>query len=568
MKKTLKRIIMNTIKPFYLFLYTACVLSIHSFTYSITNIPPSENGTADVESIHFRDDFDDPFSDDSFSFDDDPFISEFLDTVGAETLTRQVDPEAIIDFLLGFGAIDLLQENLFLRTNPLNKRSILDEQIFEPDRATFPGKWVVGAHVFVWKMGRANFTKKSTNLSSYLALTQSTLLEQLKKNFGTFTSIDFAKVFSLFQNMTIEEHRVGFMFHMMRMWNDTTFRILMPVYYYERNFSFTEKEQDAVDAEFGVLEEEEQERFRKAHFISDKFGLGDTRLELSRQVVQRPSFSLVVGGQATIPTAFTWGKGLKGSSFRKPSTVPTFDFDDLFELLEDQTEGTEKAFELLEDFFLGALDRISANLLDTKLGNDGHLGIGIFIRGKTPLTSFIKRPWAHRITLTNRISIEYLTPARAKRFFVNKINEKEFEKRNFESPNEAAENLTFLEEKFVEKFFLRAFDTKIQPGIIFRWTSKVHHQGNVWGWSLGSDLWVQDKEKFRSIKASNKALSEIDIAKAKPPIAWQSKILGGIHYKIKRPRRTWFLSLNADGTVGSRGIGKTFGISFNFEASF
>ena len=562
---------MNTIKPFYLFLYIVCVLSIYSFAHSTINTP--DNGTTDVESIHFLDDFDDPFSFD----DDDPLISEFLDTVGAEILTRQVPPFEIVTFLVTkLGAIELLQEDLFLHTNPLNKRSMLDEPIFVPDRATFPGKWVVGAHVFAWKMDRANFTKNSTNLSSYLALTQPTLIERLQNTAGKLKdlfqdpqfNIDIEKVFSLFKNMTIEERRGGFMFHMMRVWHDTTLRIFTPVYYFERNFFLTEKEQEAVEAEFGALEQEEQERFQKAHFISDKFGLGDTRLELNWQLVQRPSFSLVVGGQATIPTAFTWGDRLKGSSFRKPSTFPIFDFDNLFELAEDQTEEkVEKAFELLKDFFLGALDRISANLLDTKLGNDGHLGIGIFMRGKTPLTSFINRSWAHRITLTNRISIEYLAPAHAKRFFVNKINEKEFEERNFDKPDEAEDNLTFLEEKFVEKFFLRAFNTKIQPGIIFRWTSKAHHQGRVWGWALGSDLWVQDKEKFRSIKASDKILSEIDIAKAKPSIAWQSKLSGSIRYKIKRPRRTWFLSLNADGTFDSRGIGKSFGLSFNFEAS-
>ncbi len=368
--------------------------------------------------------------------------------------------------------------------------------------------------------------------------------------------------------MTVQERQGGFMFHLMKEWRNTTFRLLTPIFYYERNFFLTDEEREAVEAEFGALEEDEQEAFQKAHFISDRGGIGDTRIEIDWDAIQRPSFSLRAGGQITIPTAFTWIKRLKGSTFPKPSTFPIFDFDELFELAEQQTEeNTQKAFTLISDFMLGSLDRLAANLLDTKLGNNGHLGIGAYIRGKTKLSSFIKAPWAQRITFTNRISVEFLAPANEKRFFINKINEKEFE-RNFEDNDKSVENLTFLEQKFIEKFFLRAFDTKIRPGIIFRWTSKAHYQGRKWGWNLGSDLWVQDKETFRSIKTSDKILNQINITKAKAPLARQHKIFGSIVYKFNRPRRTWFISLNGDGTYSNRGIGSSFALSLNVEASF
>lgn len=562
---------MNISKTFGFILNGMLALCIPSFCYTMSE---DQQKTLDIESTHFLDDLEDPFLDID---DDDPFISEFLDTVGAEQLSRVVNPRNIMNLLNQIGAVDLLQEDFFLRTNQLNKRSPLDEPLFEPDRAEFPGNWVVGAHVFARKMNRANFTAKSTNLSSYLALKEPTLLDRLQNSIDELRdllgdprfNIDFVKIFSLFENMTVEERRGGVMFHLMKKRHNMTFRFLVPIYYLERNFFLTEPEQRAVEAEFGALEPEEQERFQKAHFISDKFGVGDSRLEIDVKVLKRPSFSLRVGGQTTIPTAFAWGKGFKGSSFPRPSTFPTFDFDELFELAEEQTEeNAQRAFVLLNDFFLGALDRLAANFTDTKLGNDGHVGIGIFIRGKTKLSSFINKPWAQRIALTNRISLEYLTPAHEKRFYINKINSKEFDKRDFENLDNAVENLTFLEEQFVKKFYIRAFNTKIQPGVIFRWSSKASYQGRKWGWNLGTDLWLQDKETFNSIKASDQILDEINVSKAKPPMAWQSKILGSVVYKLKHQKRIWYLSLNADTTYSRRGIGKDYALSFNFEASF
>ena len=560
---------MNIYKLFRLILFSIFTLNLYFFCYSMEENPILAEGDS-----HFLDNIDDPFD---FLDDEDPFIAEFLDTVGAEQLTRQVDPIGIIDLLNGIGAVNLLLEDFFLRTNVLNKRSPLDEPIFEPDRAKFPDDWIIGAHVFVRKTDRANFTSDSTNLKSYLALKEPTLLDLLQNSIDKLRdllndpllNIDFRKVFSLFENMTVEERRGGFMFHLTKKQHDMTFRFFVPIYYRERNFFLRKKEQKAVEAEFGVLEKKEQERFQKAHFISDKFGIGDSRFEFDVKVIKRPSFSLRIGGQATIPTAFTWGKRLKGSSFPRPSTFPVFDFDELFELAQKKTpENTERAFTLLSNFGLGALDRIAATLLDTKLGNDGHIGLGIYLRGKTPLSTFINQPVAQHIKLTNRISVEYLTPANEKRFYINKINSKEFEKRDFKDNYKAVENLTFLEEQFVKKFFLRAFNTKIQPGVIFRWTSKAHYQGRKWGWNLGTDLWVQDKDKFRSIKAPDTALNEIDITKAKPPMARQSKVFGSIVYKLNRPKKTWYFSVNGDTTLNRRGIGQDYALSFNFETSF
>jgi len=532
------------------------------------NLDTTSN-TENNQSFNFDNDF---FFDD----DDDPFINEFLDTVGSDLPTRKIDPSDIINLLCEIGAKEILKTDFFLHTNRLNQRSLLDEPLFEPDRCSFASSWVIGAHIFARKKDRSNFTFRSTSINSYLALSEPTLLDRIQNTINLIRNllnepqfnIDINKIFSLFARTAVEERRGGFMFHIMRQWQNKTLRVLFPLYYLESNFSLFNAEQDAIAEEFGALNQQEQDNFKKKHFISDELGLGDTRVELDFDLIEKESFLIRLGTQATIPTAFTWGSGLKGTSFPQPSTFPVFDFNTLFRLAENPTkESAEIVFRLLSKFFLDALDRISANLLDTKLGNGGHFGLGIFLRSKVPLNSLIKTSWAQNLTYANRISVEYLFPATQKRFFINKIDQKKFE-RDFFDTSKAQENLTFLEEKFIERIYLRAFDTKIQPGVILRWTSKLCHQGKRWGFNIGTDFWIQDKEKFRSIDASQKTLAQIDIAKAIPPVAYQGKVFGSIVLKIERLQQVWFITLNTDGTASNQGLGQDYGVSLNIETNF
>src|SRR5204862_2274897 len=127
-----------------------------------------------------------------------------------------------------------------------------------------------------------------------------------------------------------------------------------------------------------------------------------------------------------------WGTGFLGSSFPKPSTLPTFDLDPLFNAIENPSAITEEAaFNSLRDFLLDSFDRLAANLLDVKLGNNRHLGLGAYIRTKTPLRAYMNNSFAEKIKLTNRISVELFLPATEKRFYINKISEQAFNERNF-----------------------------------------------------------------------------------------------------------------------------------------
>lgn len=551
------------------------------FCYTYSSILPFQDlshDTADASdtteySVEMRD-----FDFDGASFDEEDdymFMNEYLDTTGMDHISRAINPVEVMVILNLLGVPAILQEPLFLHTNILNKRSLLDQPIFEPDRAEFPGKWVVGTSAFARKTTRSNFTRGSDKLKSWLALTEASLIGKLETTIENANilspgvDVDIAKIFSLFENMTVEERQVGFMLHCMKRWRNVTLRVMAPIYYLESNFSLTKREQEEVARELGALEPEEERRFRKAHFISDKIGLGDTRIEVDGTLLKRPTFTFRCGGLATVPTAFTWGRGFLGSSFAKSSMLPTFELDPIFNAIENpSTESEQEALRILKDFLLDAFDRVAADLIDVPLGNNGHLGLGVYMRGKTPLSAFMNTFFAERIKLASRMSVEIFVPAREKRFYINRINEAGFASRNFEDSDMAAENLQFLKEQAIARLFLRAFDTRVIPGVIFRWSSGMYYGGEMFGFNLGTDFWLQNKAHLSKISASRKTIAEIDIPKAKQPVAQQSKIFGAFIFKHKTDKNTWFISLNADASLNTKGLGQDYSIALNFEASF
>src|SRR5579872_4402530 len=91
------------------------------------------------------------------SFDDEDDyqdMNEFFDTVATDHISRAINPVDIMIIFNLFGIPEILELPFFLRTNFLNKRTLLDQPIFEPDRAEYPGTLVTGAALFARKATR------------------------------------------------------------------------------------------------------------------------------------------------------------------------------------------------------------------------------------------------------------------------------------------------------------------------------------------------------------------------------------------------------------------------------
>lgn len=540
---------------------------------------------------------------DSFDdFEQSIFMDDFLDSIPPYQMpTRQIDVKSILGLLEDIGAFQLLDQDFYLRTNPFIQRSLLDLPLWEIHGCAEPTRWIVGGHLFWNHMDRSVFTCKSTNINSYLDLQLETLFTaldelrpELQKLFphpflieSVLNTTNVRQLLTLFENFTVQQRRLGVMFHAWRQWQFAEIRMLLPLYYLERNLFTTKSEQSAIDDAFGALDPDSTEQFAEDHAISDKVGFGDFRIEFDYAGYLSDTFAVRVGAFLTLPTAFSLAKGLQGSNFLTCLEQPTFNLQALFDLIPTDFNFDsitpairQTALDMIigdvcrgkNGFFLAALDRLNALLLEVPMGNERNVGIGFLFRSRTMLNAWLEEyEWSKHISFNNRLSIEFLTPSIQTRFFIRRNTSADFAGRNFNSdnPQEQEDNLHFIERELVDKFYPYAIKTQVRPGIILRWTSRWCFSGEVWDLSIGSDVWMQTAEKFKDFKCVDRELlSRLDIANGRNSFAYQFKSMASFGLKIERPTYSMLVSVNAEGTSWAKNIGKDITASINVEANF
>jgi len=517
-------------------------------------------------------------ADDPLDFFDDETTLQSQDCPPPAPMSTCSDEEiqGIVSLIIGLDAICLLQQDLYKRTNELNQRSLLDYGLFLPQKFYCKPN-TLGFHTFYNQTTRDNFTRTSTDIESYLAIFKPTLIQEIIRvidNAGFELPIDPQAILPLFKCATIQERRTGFMMHYMHRWqNNVRLRLMAPLYYLESNFFLTPQELDRIEEQLGITDPEEDDRFARNHLIADTFGLGDTRLNLDMPVVRSGSTKSRIGLMATIPTAFAIKKGLYGSHFKPPMRQAPIDLCTIFNLaVQDDDALIQLGQQLAYDF----IDHLSANLIQSPLGNGGHFGIGLYMRSKIKLNSLIKRPWAKH-TIRSRTSLEYLVPHREKRFYIECDDTPRFEALGllrptneiideiFEDPAYARQVLSFLQEQLTDKFFPFVLSTKVQPGLIFRWTSRYIYERPEWGWYAGTDTWLTSKEKLKNIHVPKNYPQPLNERIAHKPFGYQVGFLGSVFWK---PKKDLLISLNSQYNFTSTGIGSDYLISFNLEKTF
>jgi hypothetical protein len=452
----------------------------------------------------------------------------------------------------------ILQEDLYCYTNPINTRSLLDMPLFTTRLFHPPHTWYVSADLFWNKTDNANFTKKSTRISSYLALNNEKLFQLVPSSCKDKALV----IFPALANGHLEERRFGSMLQAGYIWNHFTLRGMAPLYYLERNYQLTQEEKNALMVQFGDVTEDEQERFQREHMISDKFGLGDVRLYGEFKLFEKPTCRINAGPLVTLPTAFAFKKGLMGSHYTSPCSRPTINLKKTCAcLLHDD-------YDDLINLGYKALDNLSAIILEESLGNRRHFGIGGFFDWEQKLSSIIKRPWTNRINLKNYASCEYLLPGYERRSFINPADPADYNKRDFNNESQAEDNLLFIETELIDTIFPYNFKTRVSPGYVVWLDSQLAYQGNRMGFSTGLDFWFHSKEKLSHIKTCTIPCNELAIDRAHAPCAYQGKLLGSLSYTLTSPTHQWVMGLGADKTCISKGIGKDYTVNAFLRASF
>lgn len=526
------------------------------------------------------------FFDDLITFVEDPEVSEMINNTVFDT-TRKSSKPVVITLLSNLDFFPILQENFFLKTNKLKTRSILDYPEYFPWRHD-KDKRAVYVDLFFNQTSRLNFTSDSSNICSYLAITQAgflgaveTFLNELERNTG-FKAELALNILDLFQTFTVQERRLGLMIGGKTTWNRWHFNIMAPWYYLERNHFVNQEVQDDLEEVVGELvpppttpeelakAERMQTDFQDQHLICDKLGIGDTRIYLDYPIIKKKYLSTRLGILTTIPTAFAMVKGLKGTSLHLVKNRPLLDLQEAIDFALNPT-GQPISDLQAYDFGIAALDNLGAMLLEAPLGNGGHFGLGIFARNRSPLTSIIKQDWARRVVMRSFISLEYLFPATEWRSFRIPVNEALFNARDLNNDQDLPvvnSNYAFILQQLTDRIFPVALQARVHPGVIFRWSSQMCYEGDYAGFSFGTDTYVRNKEKLRHIDAYPALKKMIDSYNARYPTAYQSKLAGSIFFKVDKPDKLWTISLFADYTFMNRGIGADFTLTLNTDVVF
>ncbi len=208
-------------------------------------------------------------------------------------------------------------------------------------------------------------------------------------------------------------------------------------------------------------------------------------------------------------------------------------------------------------------------MLDQKLGNNGHAGLGVVFRGRTLMSAFLDEyDWAYNLSFNPRLSFQYYTPSTETRFFACRQDKAVCDALDFESTEQAEANFRFIQDELVEKFFPYALCARIQPGPSVRWLNRVCYSGEFWEFNIGTDFWIQGREKIKSIRANQKLVDCLDVCNAIKPFTGQSKIYLGLGMKRIREDHTILFSINAEGTWWSEAIGSDYTATLLLEANF
>jgi hypothetical protein len=144
---------------------------------------------------------------------------------------------------------------------------------------------------------------------------------------------------------------------------------------------------------------------------------------------------------------------------------------------------------------LQALDRLSTLLLEKSLGNEGHIGLGFFVKNLIYLSS--------NIYFSAKTHLQILLPSTENRFFKINPNQNEIDViKNLEDVDglldaQAQVYLDQLSRILVKNFFPSSYHTRVFPGVSIQSTNQLTFERINWNFHLGTDTWYRSKRKNR-----------------------------------------------------------------------
>lgn len=471
-------------------------------------------------------------------------------------------PELIIDKLLIFDTLNILKKHtVYKRSNSVLNRNIHDLPTFTWT-CVDNGCLTLAALPFFNQTSKMFFTEDSPFIKSYINLTNKDLIDDISQVVDIIPDLNVGKILPLFQDIKLQERRAGIYFRAASDYGPLTFQFSWPLLYVERNFFFSPAEERKLEeSEFlrqfstGVNKAEAR-AFLTPHVVTDKIGLGDMRFHALYTPYCENKDRFTIGGFITLPTAFAFRDGFIGSSFCKTNGPPPFNLEEIICVafkFENSRSKRIAMFNQVKNLALGVVDHLTGNF-ETSLGNNGHATIGPLLEHEHKFNNY----WG----VTTQANVQYVAPCEEVRAFIRPKNPKAFDRRNFNDPAQAADNLKFIRNKILDMFFLTPLKVKVQPGPIAQINSYLTYTCDCLKGSVGYDFWYQGQEKFTAIESPHPT---INIGKALNPAGLQNKIFGSLVGTLPQDDGLLQLGLRWDYTFASRGIGKDFTLAADIQ---
>ncbi len=470
--------------------------------------------------------------------------------------------------------VAILQEDIYKKTSgPVTIRSLLDLPSLTPDYF-YNNYWTITAEFFFNYSPKVYFTENSPFLRSYIDLNNQNVINELAN--VEFINADIPGILGLFSTIKLRQYRAGLMVGFVRHWENWALCGRIPLYYLLEHFFLTDEEIARIQnnpffasdpAGPATSQSDEVMRFGLRHLVSDKIGVGDTRLSFLGHLVKNECHDLWFGLQTTIPTAQAFERGIIGGEFSPDMPIPPFNLQHFFNVYfcNNDIPALNNAVLLREgtDFLVDVLDRLSTILINTPMGNGKHFGLGPELNWRYYYNDYF--------SMHTYASIQAYTPHRENRFYLIEKTESDFD-RNWRDPAMAGENLALLNQLIVETLFPIGVRTTVSPGVRFQMNSQVMYKCEHWDLSLGFDYWITGHDRQSALLPIVPFDLPIVQSKANRPAAQQGKVFASVGYYGNIDRSScetdWYACLNMDATVFNQGIGQSYTIGVRAGIEF
>ena len=414
---------------------------------------------------------------------------------------------------------------------------------------------------------KKNFTKTSQELGSYFllgnpakvaALDYIDSLEVLPQKVAD----KLAKSLALFDPATIVERRLGGIFESSINFGKWNMIVQLPILYVERNLFLTPVQKAAISiSSIGNMLETDgvsENDFVYQHIVMDQVGLGDFKIKATYQAHSSEIFSIDLGGFMIVPTATPFAQGIAGVWFPANNDRAYLDLTTI-----DPENITDQNKDDIANFFLAAVDKLSSDVLNCPLGNNGHPVFAPSIN----FDWYFTQNWQ----FSNDFSLQVALPSTEQRFYQLTQTSTQFLS-DYNAAYNAGSDVfaAYVNTQIQNMFFPFVFSTIVYPGVVFNSTNQFGCHLETTDIYFGGNFWYQGAEQLKLLNNAynNGQDFSYDYPGAAAASAAQEKLFARINYNFESHKADWSLSGYGDITVWNSGIGNDFTLALSVDCRF